>query len=84
MSDEEFLDERTLNNAGAATLGSDDGGYGLFLSSGATFDNEFGASLDLTSDPWITERRRDAVWWHGRERGDALQDRGHAVSATSR
>ena len=84
MSDEEFLDERTLNNAGAATLGSADGGYGLFLSSGATFDNESGASLDLTSDPWIVNDGGTPVWWHVRERGDAFQDRGHAVSATSR
>ena len=48
-SDEMFLDERTLNNAGAATLD----GIGLFISSGATFDNESGASLRLNGNASI-------------------------------
>jgi trimeric autotransporter adhesin len=49
-SDQMLLDQRTLNNAGAATL---DGTQGLFLSTGATFDNESGASLDLLADVFI-------------------------------
>jgi YD repeat-containing protein len=51
--DQEFLDQRTLKNAGAATLAGFNSGYGLFLSSGATLENQAGASFALTSDTSI-------------------------------
>ena len=38
------LDGRTLNNFGAATLAAVNVSYGLYLSSGATFDNKPGAA----------------------------------------
>ena len=44
-----FLDERTLNNAGAATLD----GIEVGISSKATFDNESGASLRLNGNASI-------------------------------
>ena len=50
-----FLDGRTLMNAGAATLSESaaNGSYGLFLGSGATFDNAAGASFAFATDTAI-------------------------------
>ena len=47
-----FLDQRTLNNAGDATFADAYPvyPYGLFMSSGATFDNQPGASFAFISD----------------------------------
>jgi hypothetical protein len=47
-----FLDQRTFNNRGAAVFQGSVSGYQsrLFLSSGATFDNQAGAGFDLQGD----------------------------------
>jgi len=50
--DNVVLNARTLNNAGAATL-ADAAGYGLYLSSGATFNNLAGATFAFTTDASI-------------------------------
>ena len=49
-----FLDKRTLNNFGTATLIENSNSFGLLLSSGATFHNEPGASFSFLSDSSIT------------------------------
>jgi len=53
-----FLDGRTLENFGPATLSEADQNcsYGLFLSSGATFDNEAGASFAFATDAEIIDQ----------------------------
>ena len=53
LGDQEFLDQRTLDNAGSATLAGYSSGYGLYLSSGATIDNEAGASFAFITDAVI-------------------------------
>ncbi len=53
VGDQEFLDQRTLQNAGAATLAGYNSGYGLDLSSGATFDNQAGGSFAFITDASI-------------------------------
>ena len=45
-----YLDQRTLNNSGAATLADFYYFYGLSFSSGATFNNEAGGSFSFISD----------------------------------
>ena len=50
--DQEFLDQRTLDNDGAATL-ADYYSYGLYLQDGATFDNRAGASFAFVTDTSI-------------------------------
>jgi YD repeat-containing protein len=52
----EDLTGRTLNNAGAATLAAEGSSSGLFLSSGATFDNKPGASFTNLTDAGILDR----------------------------
>jgi hypothetical protein len=51
----EYLDQRTLNNFGTATLDSSGYGYGLYVSSGGTIDNEAGASFAFVSDTSIND-----------------------------
>ncbi len=55
LYDQMFLDQRTLNNAGTATIADEASyyPYGLLLSSGATVDNEPGATFDFTTDASI-------------------------------
>ncbi|MFI5460469.1 MAG: hypothetical protein ACHRXM_34060, partial [Isosphaerales bacterium] len=48
--DQMFLSARTLNNGGAATLASADPSYGLYLDSGATVDNESGATFNFIAN----------------------------------
>ncbi len=55
VGDQEFLDQRTLDNAGAATLAGYSSGYGLYVSSGATIDNETGASFAFITDAVIQD-----------------------------
>src|SRR5205814_2122890 len=52
-TDLEFLSGRTLNNAAAATLAALNSSYGLWLASGAIFDNKPGASFTLLTDARI-------------------------------
>ena len=55
VGDQEFLDQRTLDNAGAATLAGFSSSYGLYLSSGATIDNEAGATFAFATDASILD-----------------------------
>jgi Bacterial Ig-like domain (group 3) len=52
--DQEILDQRTLENAGAATLAGYAANYGMALLDGATFDNRAGASFAFVTDAWIS------------------------------
>ncbi len=47
---DESLSKRTLNNFGTATLATYFATQGLFLDTGATFNNEPGASFDITTN----------------------------------
>src|SRR5205814_10556039 len=53
-TDLEFLSGRTLNNAAAATLAAFNSSYGLYLSSGAVFDNKPGASFTILTDAQVS------------------------------
>ncbi len=50
-----FLDQRTLDNQGAATLADYYSSWGLYLSSGAVFDNQAGATFAFTSDASVVD-----------------------------
>ncbi len=52
--DQEILDQRTLENAGAATLAGYASNYGMAFLDGATFDNLAGASFAFVTDALIS------------------------------
>ena len=53
QNDQEFLNDATLDNAATATLAAQNPNYGLYLSDGALFDNQNGASFTLETNARI-------------------------------
>ena len=53
QNDQEFLNNATFDNAATATLAAQNSNYGLYLSDGALFDNQNGASFTLETNARI-------------------------------